>query len=183
MNLEQPPCLQDANLRFNIDTRQSVSIKAATNDIQVNTPQRLTLAQFQEIQPTQAGTGAKENDRSRKDHRTIIGAKYINQVTPKTETSKGRLTVEYDNKDINQKFGIILEDITPNWKTRGCALCGFCGRPMVMKQCILFRLSGVGKHGNLLFHGQNRMPYPPETRPHCECSLGWQLGKNPGFAF
>jgi len=104
----------DANFRFRIDDRQSMFVKIANNDLEVNTPQRLTLAQFQ-TQPKQAGTGAKANDRSRSDHRTIIGVKYTNRLTPKTE---GSLSVEYDNKDINQKFGITLDQIQPNWKTR-----------------------------------------------------------------
>ena len=104
----------DANFRFTIDEQQQFIFKAANNDLDVLTPQRLTLAQFQS-KPKQAGTGAKENDRSRRDHRTIIGGQYINQITPNTEFS---LTGLYDNKDINQKFGITLDQVQPNWKTR-----------------------------------------------------------------
>ncbi len=104
----------DANFRFKIDDRQSMFVKIANNDLEVKTPQRLTLGQFQ-TQPKQAGTGAKSNDRSRSDHRTIIGAKYTNRITPNTEAS---VTAEYDNKDINQKFGITLDQVQPNWKTR-----------------------------------------------------------------
>ncbi len=104
----------DANFLFKIDKRQSFRLKAANNDLEVLTPQRLTLGQFQ-ANPKQAGTGAQANDRSRRDHRTVIGGKYTNQITPNTEVS---LTGVYDNKDINQKFGITLDQVQPNWKTR-----------------------------------------------------------------
>ncbi len=104
----------DANFRFKIDDHQTFFFKAANNDLNVLTPQRLTLTQFQ-TQPKQAGTLAKANDRSRRDHRTIIGGRYTNQITPDTEVS---LTGVYDNKDINQKFGITLDQEQPNWKTR-----------------------------------------------------------------
>ncbi len=104
----------NANFRFKIDDDQTVTVKASNNDLDVNTPQRLTLQQFQD-QPKQAGNGAKANDRSRRDHRTIIGLRYTNRINPNTEIS---LQGEYDNKDINQKFGIILDQEQPNWKTR-----------------------------------------------------------------
>ena len=109
VNLEQPPSKthEEQNLRFNIDTRQSVSIKAATNDIQVNTPQRLTLAQFQEFSQRKLALGPKRTI----DPEKIIAPSSAPNISirshpMKTETS---LTVEYDNKDINQKFGIILD--------------------------------------------------------------------------
>ncbi|PJA81123.1 MAG: TonB-dependent receptor [Nitrospirae bacterium CG_4_9_14_3_um_filter_51_5] len=104
----------DANFRFNITDRQSFTLKAANNDLNTLSPQRLTPAQF-DAKPKQAGTGAKENDRSRRDRRTIIGGRYTNQITPDTELS---LTSVYDNKDINQLFGIRLEQIQPNFKNR-----------------------------------------------------------------
>ena len=104
----------DANFRFKITDQQSFILKGANNDLNVLTPQRLTSAQFQ-AKPKQAGTGAKENDRSRRDRRTIIGGRYINQVTPDTELS---IASVYDNKDINQKFGIILDQEQPNFKNR-----------------------------------------------------------------
>ena len=104
----------DANFRFKLDDQQTFVVKAANNDLDVLTPNRLTLRQFQ-ANPRQAGNGAKSTDRSRRDHRTIIGAQYANQVTPDTEVS---LTGVYDNKDINQKFGIALDQVQPNWKTR-----------------------------------------------------------------
>ncbi len=104
----------NANFLFKIDEDQTFFFKASNNDLDVQTPQRLTQSQFQN-QPKQAGTGARENDRSRRDHRTIIGGRYTNQITPDTEVS---LTGVYDNKDINQKFGITLDQVQPNWKTR-----------------------------------------------------------------
>ncbi len=104
----------DANFRFRIDDQQTFFFKAANNDLNVLTPNRLTLGQFQ-ANPKQAGPGTKANDRSRRDHRTIIGGRYTNQITPDTEVS---LTGLYDNKDINQKFGITLDQEQPNWKTR-----------------------------------------------------------------
>lgn len=104
----------DANFRFKIDDQQTFFFKAANNDLDVLTPNRLTLGQFQ-ANPKQAGPGTKANDRSRRDHRTIIGGRYTNQITPDTEVS---LTGLYDNKDINQKFGITLDQEQPNWKTR-----------------------------------------------------------------
>ncbi len=104
----------NANLRFKIDDHQTFFFKASNNDLDVQTPQRLTLGQFQ-AKPKQAGTNAKETDRSRRDHRTVIGGRYTNQITPDTEIS---VTGLYDNKDINQKFGIALDQEQPNWKTR-----------------------------------------------------------------
>ena len=104
----------NANFRFKIDDHQTFFFKASNNDLDVLTPNRLTLTQFQ-TKPKQAGNGAKANDRSRRDHRTIIGGRYTNQITPETEVS---LTGVYDNKDINQKFGITLDQVQPNWKTR-----------------------------------------------------------------
>ncbi len=118
----------DANFRFKIDDQQTFFFKAANNDLDVLTPQRLTLTQFQ-TQPKQAGTGAKANDRSRRDHRTIIGGRYANQITPDTEVSLSGL---YDNKDINQKFGITLDQVQPNWKTRADVrnVYNFFGMPL-----------------------------------------------------
>jgi iron complex outermembrane receptor protein len=104
----------DANFRFHIGDDHNFTFKAANNDLNALTPQRLTLAQF-DSKPKQAGTGAKETDRSRHDHRTIIGGQYANTSIRNTEIA---LTVVYDNKDINQKFGIELDQTQPNWKTR-----------------------------------------------------------------
>ena len=104
----------NANFRFKIDDHQTFVFKASNNDLDVQTPQRLTRGQFQ-AKPKQAGTNAKETDRSRRDHRTVIGGRYTNQITQDTEVS---VTGLYDNKDINQKFGIALDQEQPNWKTR-----------------------------------------------------------------
>jgi len=105
---------------FTPDDKRSITFKFINNDIHAMVPSRLTLAEFR-ANPFGAGrtfvTGkgfvtAQQADQGRDDRRTIVGARYEQQLDAQTGF---RVLGTYDMKDINQTFGTIGDNENPNF--------------------------------------------------------------------
>lgn len=116
------------NFRFKVDDKQNFYFKAITNWLDTRVPTRLTQAQFLADDRQAGGTqttcvagsynagcaDAVALRQGRNDRRTIVGGIYERQLDANTV-----LTIEgdYDNKDINQTFSQITDNVNPNYKT------------------------------------------------------------------
>lgn len=105
---------------FTPDEKRSITLKVINNDIDTKVPSRLTLAEFR-AHPRSAGrtfvTGKgfvtpQQADQGRNDNRTIVGARYEQQLDAQTGF---RVLGTYDLKDINQTFGTIGDSENPSF--------------------------------------------------------------------
>ncbi|MDD5559246.1 TonB-dependent receptor [Candidatus Methylomirabilis sp.] len=120
------------------DDKRSITLKFINNDVDTKVPNRLTLAEFR-ANPWGAGrtfvTGkgfvtAQQADQGRNDNRTIVGARYEQQLDAQTGF---RLLGSYDYKDINQTFGTIGDNENPSFNfyadiTREGSLLGLAAK-------------------------------------------------------
>jgi iron complex outermembrane receptor protein len=159
-------------LSYAIDPTRSLTFKFINNDTTTNVPSRLSLNQFR-ADPRSAGTvsvavagaasrtvTAEQAAQAREDRRTIVGARYDQQLFGNTTAS---LTGTFDLKDINQTFGTIGDNENPNFNamldvTNTLPLGGLTARHYVglfanyMEQeaSTFFNLAdGVGTRGSL----------------------------------
>jgi iron complex outermembrane receptor protein len=102
------------------DEKRRIVFKFLNNDLRASVPSRLTLDQLG-ADPFQSGTtnvtgvgvvSAEQAGQSRRDRRTIVGARYEYQAAPATSL---RFMGAYDVKDIDQTFGTISRNINPNF--------------------------------------------------------------------
>lgn len=106
--------------RFYVDESRTVVFKFLNNDMEAQVPSRLSRAQM-DADPRSAGltnvTGvgnvsAERASQNRRDRRTVVGARYEQQLDPETGW---RFLGAYDVKDINQTFGTISDTVNPNF--------------------------------------------------------------------
>ncbi len=106
--------------RFYLDEDRTVIFKFLNNDLEAQVPSRLSRAQM-DADPRGPGltnvTGVGNVDprraaQNRKDRRTIVGARYEQQLDADTGW---RFLGAYDVKDINQTFGTISDSVNPNF--------------------------------------------------------------------
>jgi iron complex outermembrane receptor protein len=111
-------------LTFAPDPTRSFTFKLVNNNTDTNVPSRLSLNQWN-ADPFGAGTvslsvaggssrtvSAQQADQSRQDQRTIVGARYSQQLG---EGTTATFTGTFDLKDIYQIFGTITDNQNPNW--------------------------------------------------------------------
>jgi iron complex outermembrane receptor protein len=111
-------------LTYAPDPTRLLTFKFINNNTQTDVPSRLSLNQWN-ADPFSAGTvslsvagaanrtvSAQQADQSREDQRTIVGARYSQQVA---EGTTATFTGTFDLKDIYQVFGTITDNQNPNW--------------------------------------------------------------------